>query len=582
MNKITIQDLALVLKERNGLAKKESLKFVNAMFEIAQQALNRDKIVKIKGLGTFKIIDVEDRESINVNTGERVVIKGHSKITFTPDQLMKELVNKPFSQFETVVLNEGVDFAEEDDEEDDENEKDHIPLVDFTDSDTAAPQDISVKEPVAAEPEPVVPKPEPKPFIPVIGQAPEPIATKEAPKEEPVAPKKKPVVTEQKPFIPVIGVEPEPVEEKPIPKPAAPKPETVAPSPQPFIPVIGTTPESEAPKEEVVSPTPDPIALKSESVESKLEATNESESSMPESKAAESEIPVQDVDASLSQPTAESVSDTVKTETKGETASSGTDGDSGKHHHSHHHHRHHHEGQAYEAAVDDDDDDEIDDGRFIKTWMLVLLLGLIGGYILGNFVPFSNFTRYDKVVIESATPVKDEDSEDAQPKDVQTEITQTKEAQPAEAKPEGNQTGAAQPGSAQPAATQPVVEKPAQPATPAVTNPAAVKPVQPSQPQTKPAQPAKSNAASTSANIHAKYAAMDGRIRTGAYLIVGTDQVVKAQAGDNVSKISRRYLGPGMECYVEAYNGLKASTVLKAGQEIKIPKLQSKIKKKAQ
>lgn len=112
MGKMTIQDVSRVLSERKGLNKKDASNFVNLMFDIIQQALERDGIVKVKGLGTFKIIDVDARESVNVNTGERVLIEGHNKITFTPDSLLKELVNKPFSQFETVVLNDGVDFDE--------------------------------------------------------------------------------------------------------------------------------------------------------------------------------------------------------------------------------------------------------------------------------------------------------------------------------------------------------------------------------------------------------------------------------------------------------------------------------------
>ena len=110
MGKISLPELASTLQERRQLNKKEASQFVNEMFRIIQESLDQDKLVKVKGLGTFRIIDVEDRESVNVNTGDRVLIEGHGKITFTPDALMKELVNKPFSQFETVVLNEGVDF----------------------------------------------------------------------------------------------------------------------------------------------------------------------------------------------------------------------------------------------------------------------------------------------------------------------------------------------------------------------------------------------------------------------------------------------------------------------------------------
>ena len=114
MERISIQELAIVLTVKNGLKKKEAEQFVNAIFDVVKDNLMSERLVKIKGLGTFKVIDIEPRESVNVNTGERVLIEGHEKITFTPDTAMKELVNKPFSQFETVILNDGVEFDGDD------------------------------------------------------------------------------------------------------------------------------------------------------------------------------------------------------------------------------------------------------------------------------------------------------------------------------------------------------------------------------------------------------------------------------------------------------------------------------------
>ena len=122
MGKLTIQEIAAVLTEKNGFEKSEANKFVSAVFALIQERLETDQLAKIKGLGTFKIIDVEARESISVRTGERVTISGHSKVSFTPDAMMKELVNKPFSQFETVVLNDGVEFDDIKDEEPEEEE----------------------------------------------------------------------------------------------------------------------------------------------------------------------------------------------------------------------------------------------------------------------------------------------------------------------------------------------------------------------------------------------------------------------------------------------------------------------------
>lgn len=112
MAKISIQDMAAVIADKHGLSQQEAETFVSAFFDLINEGLHSDKVVKVKGLGTFKIIDVRDRESVNVNTGERVIIEGHGKISFVPDPIMRDLVNKPFSQFETVVLNDGVELEE--------------------------------------------------------------------------------------------------------------------------------------------------------------------------------------------------------------------------------------------------------------------------------------------------------------------------------------------------------------------------------------------------------------------------------------------------------------------------------------
>ena len=109
--KVLLQDLAQGLSNRSGLAKKDSDTFVRAFFELIEQYLQQDKLVKIKGLGTFKVVEVSGRDSVNVNTGERIHIKGHSKITFTPDATIRDYVNRPFADFETVILNDGVDRA---------------------------------------------------------------------------------------------------------------------------------------------------------------------------------------------------------------------------------------------------------------------------------------------------------------------------------------------------------------------------------------------------------------------------------------------------------------------------------------
>ena len=189
MNKLTLNNIAKVLVEKNGLEPKEAMMFTTAMFDLIHDRLNEEGIVKVKGLGTFKMIRVEARESINVRTGERVLIDSHAKITFTPDAVMKELVNKPFSQFETVVLNDDVEFTDMKSEEttdETNNSEQSESLVDVvSEGGTPEPAPEPVAE-VAPEPAPVVAPepvaevaPEPAPVV-----APEP--TREVP--EPTVP----------------------------------------------------------------------------------------------------------------------------------------------------------------------------------------------------------------------------------------------------------------------------------------------------------------------------------------------------------------------------------------------------------
>lgn len=198
MNKLTLNNIAKVLVEKNGLEPKEAMTFTTAMFDLIHDRLNEEGIVKVKGLGTFKMIRVEARESINVRTGERVLIDSHAKITFTPDAVMKELVNKPFSQFETVVLNDDVEFTDMKSEEttdETNNSEQSESLVDVvSEGETPEPAPEPAPEPVAE------PTPEPAPVV-----APEPVA-------EPVA-EPAPVVAPE----PVAEVAPEPTREVPEP-----------------------------------------------------------------------------------------------------------------------------------------------------------------------------------------------------------------------------------------------------------------------------------------------------------------------------------------------------------------------------
>ena len=192
MGKYTIQQLAEILVKKNGLNEKEAQDFVVAIFEIVKEGLEQDKLVKIKGFGTFKIIDIDPRASINVNTGERVLIEGHQKITFTPEAVMKEMVNRPFSQFETVILNDGVDLSEIDRTynfepdnntgvEESETEQDTQETQDNTQDTQDTQTEVSTEKTTIVE--------EPEPTIVETTEEPEPpsITSEEVPAREAVA-----------------------------------------------------------------------------------------------------------------------------------------------------------------------------------------------------------------------------------------------------------------------------------------------------------------------------------------------------------------------------------------------------------
>lgn len=194
MGRLTIQEIAKVLITKNGLEQSEANRFATELFAVIQERLEKNDLVKVKGLGTFKVITVEARESVSVRTGSRVMIDEHSKITFTPDATMKELVNKPFSQFETVPLNDNVEFddlKEQDDDaefEDIKNDLTEEELIQLEQMDKSE-EPVSIR-PVLTEPiKETEPKPEMKPKVEEelqeLPQEEPQIEPKEEPKEEP-------------------------------------------------------------------------------------------------------------------------------------------------------------------------------------------------------------------------------------------------------------------------------------------------------------------------------------------------------------------------------------------------------------
>lgn len=406
MGKITTQDLAGVLVERWHIGKKEASQFVNELFFLIQKSLDEDKIVKVKGLGTFKIIDVDDRESVNVNTGDRVLIEGHGKITFTPDALMKELVNKPFSQFETVVLKDGVDFNEAENANQSE-EAEKVVLDEIEDS-SSAPLVEFVDEP---QPE---------------------------------------IINE-----PAKLVEPEIPEKPEVPQ----KSETFENSENPGIPEKSEPSESSQKSE---------LSAASESLE-------QTDSSEPE-----------DVETSIGEE----------------------------------------DGSSFKKYL-----------KWIGIAVLTLAVGILIGYLMGNRSTTPQAPENPSVAAVDSGSVKalpvDSDSAIVDSLDEEEEILEDEDS---EEEDEDLEDEDPQADNAPEATTE---ERPLD-----------------------------------------KWEAMDVRVKTGAYRILGTDTVINAKAGDNLTRICNRTIGPGMECYLEVFNGIASGTALKAGQEIKIPKLELKKKKK--
>ncbi|MFC2456535.1 MAG: HU family DNA-binding protein [Prevotella intermedia] len=203
MAKTALQLIADAVAKKHKITVKEAEKFVSAIFDVVNEGLKTDKLVKVKGLGTFKVQAVKPRESVNVNTGERVLIEGHEKVSFTPDATMKELVNKPFAQFETVVLNDGVDFADIESKSDDEEKAENtdeivVSAEEIADSDE---EKAETKEEITAEiidEKPAEEVPQPAVEIPMVAVEAKEEITEESEEEQKAVIKEKEAVVEVK------------------------------------------------------------------------------------------------------------------------------------------------------------------------------------------------------------------------------------------------------------------------------------------------------------------------------------------------------------------------------------------------
>ena len=212
MSKVSISELASKLMEKHGLKRTEAELFIRQFVGVINDGLKNDKSVKVKGLGTFKVQAVSARKSVDVNTGEAIVIEGRDKISFTAEAVMRDLVNAPFAQFETVIVNDGVDFSEIDAKHEADNTEAEEPAPAAEPAFAVEPEPTVVEPTPAAEPEPAVVEPTP-------AAEPEPVVVEPTPAAEP-----EPTVVEPTP-----AAEPEPAVVEPTPA-AEPEP-TVEPTP---------------------------------------------------------------------------------------------------------------------------------------------------------------------------------------------------------------------------------------------------------------------------------------------------------------------------------------------------------------
>lgn len=452
MNRIGITELARMLSSKHNMSQADAENFVRLMFAVVGDGLEQEKLVKIKSFGTFKMGSVKDRESVDVNTGERIVIEGRNKINFTPDNALRDFVNRPFAQFETVMINDGVDFEAVDRKY--ESIGDDAPPSSDTPEQAGPMEDQAQK---AEEPTKAGVEEAP---IQVVEEAPAPIV------EEALSP-----VTEEDPA-PIVEEGPAPVVEA-----------------QPAV-------AAEAPVEQ----EPRPLSSASASVP-------------PVSPLVSSEPP--------SRPT---------------------------------------------PAAPVPDSRRISVSRPVVYLFSLLLFALVGG---ACWLAYS----YGKLAAER-DHLHQRLSELSHPQAPsarrQASAAPASAASPSAAPVDSAAAMKAKADSARLARQAAIVA-----ATATAGEETRRHTREANRQQAAPAPKAKAQQPTPRPQSASGRYDADPRVRTGAYRIVGTAQTVTAKRGQTMAKISRAYLGPGMECYVEALNG---TSEVKEGQRVKIPKLELKRK----
>lgn len=544
MSKISLSDLAQRLAEKSGISLQDAELFIRKMFDVANEGLQSDKLVKMKWLGTFKVMAVKDRESVDVNTGERIIIEGRDKISFTPDNILKEIVNKPFAQFETVVVNDGVDFDEIDRKF--ENAEEDGPVSDST-LECVPDSDNSSLDSFVEQDSPVT-----SGVIDFLD-------------EENDAPVSDEMIVIGERLSRENAAEPE---EK---KPEGSEPVATEPEPAVFKPAVSEPVESESATSELETKESEvPAQSEVESVVS----DEENESTLTEETPIAEKVPSDEENSITEIPIVEEAPIEVEASSDEETPSS------------------------YEET----DKRHVVLPRSLVVAASVVFLAMIGGigWFAFNYGKMAaqrdhlamQLDNYQQTPTEKKVPAKSAPTQEEilRKKAIEDSVrmAQASEAVKKAENAEQNMDVAADKQSVDAKSADAKKNLEAKKLADAKNLADAKRLVEAKkladakkQQETKKlAEAKKKEEARKQAEKHAAQASskydQDARVRTGAYRIIGVSEVVTAREGQSIKSLSQKYLGPGMECYVEALNG---NSLLKPGQKVKIPKLELKKKK---
>ena len=565
MSKISLSDLAQRLAEKSGISLQDAELFIRKMFDVANEGLQSDKLVKMKWLGTFKVMAVKDRESVDVNTGERIIIEGRDKISFTPDNILKEIVNKPFAQFETVVVNDGVDFDEIDRKF--ENAEEDGPVSDSTLESVPDSENSSVESFVEQD------SPATSGVIDFLDEE------NDAPVSDEM------IVIGEKRLSQENVAEPE--EKKPEEK----KPEESEPAatePAVFKPAVSEPVESESATSELETKESEvPAQNEVESVVS----DEENESTLTEETPIAEKVPSDEENSITETPIVEKVPSDKEnfTETPIEEEASSDE-------------------ETPSSDEETPSSDEVTDKRhvvlprYLVIAASVVFLAMIGGFgwFAFNYGKMAaqrdhlalQLDNYQQIAAEKKAPTKSASTQEEilRKKAIEDSVrmAQASEAVKKAENAEQNMDAAADNQSIDAKSPEAKKNLEAKKLADAKNLADAKRQVEAKkladakkQQETKKlAEAKKKEEARKQAEKHAAQASskydQDVRVRTGAYRIIGVSEVVTAREGQTIKSLSQKYLGPGMECYVETLNG---TSLLKPGQKVKIPKLELKKKK---